>query len=204
MSNNWLAFVLVFVTTACATVKVKEPVSLASAYITYSKVKAKVRLPQGNEYSCKGYIAITRDSLICFRFFGPLSYEVVNGRIDRDFKVYDCINKRLFDNGFDLVKEKIGLSMNRLAWEDLLLTNFSGLKERLLQLNTLNLQIDSTTKQKRLMIDDNRFQCKITASLSGQLPKKIVIESKDNVGKYTIELDFLLISNDKRKCNFTY
>lgn len=205
MKAIWFVIVSLILASGCAGVKVNNNVFFNSSYIYYSKVKAKITLPSGNKYSTKGNIFLSRDTLICFRFFGPLSYEVVNGKIDTECKVYDCINQQLYDNGFKLIEEKVGLVMNREVVEDLLMAKFNELRTVLLSLNKISISIDSSGKQKELVIDDTRGRhCEITASIAGLIPKKIVIRTGDNAGESVIELDFLLISNDKRKCNFNY
>lgn len=200
------AFIIcVLFATACASVKVATTVQLNNRHILFNKVKVKIRLPQGNKYTCNGYISMVKDSLICFRFFGPLSYELVSGKIDQDLEVYDAINKQLYEDGFSLIRSKIGLNMSRGTLQALFLADFSTLKQELSLINPLKIQYDSTAKSKTLIIEDgNSTHTRITASLVGQIPRRIVIESKDLTGMYTIELDFLLISNDKRKCNFNY
>jgi len=202
---KYILFGLCLLLSSCVGSKFVEKASMDAEYISFTKVRAKVKSSKLGNLSCKGYIYLRRDTSLCFKFFGPLSYELLNGEFKHEFKIYDCYNKRLYDDVLELLKKKEGIIVNLKVVEDLLLANSKEFTKELLSLNEPYLQLDTIRKKGEVIIMvDNCVKYKVTIVKRGLLPKTIVIENKDEFDNYTIYLEFLSISNERKKCNFNF
>jgi hypothetical protein len=202
---KYIVFGLFLLLNSCVSSKLVEKASVDAEYISFTKVKVKVKSSKLGNLTCKGYIYLRKDTSLCFKFFGPLSYELINGEFKHEFKIYDCYNKRLYGNVLELLKKRDGIIINLKVVENLLLANSLGFTKELLSLNEPYMELDTMGKKGEVVIKINKsVKYQIRTVRRSLFPKTIVIECKDEFDNYSIYLEFLAISNERKKCTFNF
>jgi len=196
----------IFLLASCAGPRLVRKVSLNDQSISFTKVKLKIT---SNDYSIalKGYIYSLKDSSICFKFFGPLSIELMRGIVRSDFKVYDSFNKRLYSDVFNLIKQKYGFELNLSILQSLLISDLQECKSLLQKINSNKLKIDTLNcKRDELLIKSliNKDYYSIKFIKKQLLPSKIEIKYNGQNDRYNIVIQLISISNERKTCNFQF
>jgi len=196
-----------FLIASCASPRMVQEISLNNQSLSFTKVRLKINSNDYNGIVLKGYIYSLKDSSICFKFYGPLSIELLRGTVSRDFKVYDNFNKRLYNDVFGLIKQKSGFEINLSILQALLIADLEECKSRLLKINRDMLKIDSVNcKQDELLINglvsNDNYSIKFIKK--HLLPSKIEIKYTGISERYTIVIELFAISNERKSCNFQF
>lgn len=176
--------------------------SFNDKYVTFDKVKVSL----DKNIGLRGYVTIVRDSFICFKFYGPLGYGIVGGRLASTFQIIDYFNNKNIDDAISQISGKSGVVINRKVIEDILLFNTDSLKETLLQLNPrdLSMEVLERSKGKRVVIKHaiTKGEFILDYLWKTNLPKEIKIRYADLSDQWSVQIDIISVSNLSKKCNF--
>ena len=199
-------FLIIFV--SCQATKNLSNFSLNNKYLTFDKVRLHFDSNTIGEISLKGYISIVRDSLICFKFFGPFSYEVVSGLYSSNFSFFDNYNHRSFPDILMLIFQKSGIILDRNVLEFMLTSDLSAFISELEKLNQVNLRVERIEKKSLneiLIFNDVRNSLlKIQFMMKNSFLDKLSIIYKEDVDHWRVDLNVLEVTNNPKNCNFKF
>ena len=185
-----------------------ESVSFNQPYLTYKQVKVKLSTKAFGDVTLKGFISMTHDSSFCFKFYGPLSMEVVSGLFDDEFRIMDHVNNIAHKNALEELQKKTGIVLNRRIFEFLLVGKLGEVKNELETLNgsLLKFQLNDDKSVNELVIQNIARACKLSieCKYSGIIPQKIWIAYNDPSDKWSLRLEVISANNDRKRCNFDF
>lgn len=204
--KKWCFIVLFFV--SCSSSKVAPNFSMLERTITFDKTKISINSKSFGSITLKGYISLIKDSLLCFKFYGPLAYDVLSGVYSDTFKVMDNFNKIKYSTFDTHIFQLSGIVINRNVLEFLMLGKVLEVKREILKLNSNNIQIElNNGPYKRLLMISNTVDHKlyqIQCNLKNQIPASVVIYYKDDLTSWSAEIQNIYITNLTKKCNFGF
>jgi hypothetical protein len=193
---------LVIIFTNCSNTRILS-VNNNSPYINYEKVKLKLNINKSS-YSIKGFIYIIKDTSFCFRFWGPLGYEVGHGRIDSNFLFFDAINNIVHRDLKNKIETNTGLIITRNLLLNMLTGNIDSLSSELVKNNRGIVDISS---QNNLYLEINHLvslqKMSFKYSYNKNRLKNIFIKSTGKNTNLFVNIEILGYSNDKKICRFT-
>jgi hypothetical protein len=167
-----------------------------SNYISCDKVKCEIK-SSGFEHSLNGYIFINKiDSSLCFKFFGPLGINVLNGFISPSiFRISDNINNRKISAISSIVDTSLIKIPNNCFYDLFIGSN-----------NCLN-NFVSKNQTYHFHQKGNKF---LIYNLSNNLIYEIIsepykiVEIRSYVHDFKLSFKFISISNNFKNCNFEF
>lgn len=205
--GKWI-IVLCITFSACSGTKNISTFSPNDKHIDFEKTKIKLNSKTFGNITLKGYIYLVKDSLICFKFYGPFSYEVISGLYIDTFKIFDHFNKVKYANVENTIFSQAGVTINRQTLQFLLLGNVGEMKTELLKLNKSIFRIESNISSKKcellIFIDSEQKFLKFKFLLVNQIPKSVLISYKDPLTNWSANIQNVNITNHSKKCNFGF
>jgi hypothetical protein len=199
-----IGFILVFIVLGCNASRKFGDVDFSSRSILYDKVKVKVSTKTLGDLTLRGYINIYRDSFFCFKFYGPLAYELVSGYCKDKFFAYDHFNDVTHTDVLNELSRATGIVFNRNIFEELLAGNLTDLVKEIKDLNGTVLDI-STNHLTHSVVFTNTARNSLLSLLVNYrnlIPKEIELKYDGPVDKWTVKIAVLHVSNEQRRCNF--
>jgi len=176
-------------------------------YITY-QVKLKLETKSFKNVTLNGYFCLNRDSFLCFKFYGrPFGYEIVSGYFRNELLVFDHYNNILHSDALQQLISTTGIVFDRKIFEDMLTGELPGLKTRLENLNGTVLDIKMANQRMQSLEIANKprnARLNLLVNYRGQFPGKIELNYADLMDKWKVVIDILRVTNEQRKCNFSY
>ena len=150
--------------------------------------------------SLKGKIAVYKDSLVLFKFYGPLGLEVFSGQFDSVLNIkskYSDYLPPIDLNQFYLSK---GIHITRRAIEYLLLYRsdelFKELKGNSDSKFEISKSVVKSTKNVILLRDrQTNSDFRIILESGKRIPMTIVIDCKDTISFFRVSIDLLSVHN---------
>jgi hypothetical protein len=197
-------FLLLFTLLSCVSQK-KTP-TLRSDYLTYEKVKIKIKSLTYNG-QLKGYISISNvDTSICFRFFGPLGIPVTEGYLHDSLLLKDLINNKNYFDILNDIKKSTEISLSPKFLFSILSFNDSLMVSEIDHNNRLSIRNgNSFFSGKRFYVIEDRLNKKmveISFINKKSLPYALIIKYPYLNEFITIEFTILDISSRRKICNF--
>jgi hypothetical protein len=204
--RRFYLFVFTIFLISCVGGRFTETASFKDSHLSFSKVKLKMSSSSLGSINMKGYIYFVKDSLLCFKFFGPFSFELFSGRFDKVFTVYDAYNKRRYDDILNQILTKEGIAINLRVLQDLFSANQDSLQRTLQLLNKGRLEFETGRKVNQMIIKNSskHVEYQITWKKKHNLPTRLFILYRDSIETSSLDFEFVSISNDERKCNFEF
>jgi hypothetical protein len=201
--RRWFLIGLILV--SCKSTKFATNFSFDEKPVTYEKVKIAIKSQSFGNITLNGYISIIKDSLICFKFYGPFSIDVVSGVYTENFKVWDNYNKILYPDFDQHLQQISGLMINRKMLEYLLLGRVSDLQDEVLNVNSENYTISSNVGRTLVLSNAAGEKVyRIAFTIKNQIPSSILISYKDTSTSWSANIQNIYISNLTKKCNFGF
>jgi len=183
--------ILLFVT--CTSTKI----STFQNRVILDKVSLKVDL-NGEGYKAKGNISIFFDSIINFRFYGPLGFEVLKGSYYNSLNYVNTLEKRSYFEIENTILIKYNLRISRRAFEYFLLGNISNLKTEMAKLNPISAGLTMNFDKQSFSVYNNisRKSIVVFYKLDRAMPKIVFITLTDNKGmNIKIAMKYIHFSN---------
>ena len=202
--GRWIIFFCFFFY-SCAGVKTSFNFSSIDKHITFEKINVKFKSQPFGNIHLKGYIILCKDSLICFKFFGPLSMEVFSGVYLDTFKVYDRYNDVVYKNAESKIFSQTDIAINRQVIEFMLLGKIELLTQELMRINSPGMKFKQEIKDNKLKcitVDDLGKHFSIKFSLKSDIPGSIYLAFKDTYNEWECSIENISITNRIKKCNF--
>lgn len=194
-----------FVFFSCKTVKIQSSPQ-DFTYLNYSKVKLKIVSSSFGNYTLKGFINFIKDTSVCFKFYGPLSIEAVEGRLERNLDVKDVYNDRMYSNLLTTIMERDGIRITLRDVQNLFYGNVSFFLDSIQVSNSRSLRImkDSNLAKFTLVCLNNKAKYAFIVKKNKTLVKDLVIDYFDGSDFITIDFKVLASNNERRKCNVRF
>jgi hypothetical protein len=175
-------------------------------YLNYSKVKLKIVSSSFGNYTLKGFINFIKDTSVCFKFYGPLSIEAVEGRLERNLDVKDVYNDRMYSNLLTTIMERDGIRITLRDVQNLFYGNVSFFLDSIQVSNSRSLRImkDSNLAKFTLVCLNNKAKYAFIVKKNKTLVKDLVIDYFDGSDFITIDFKVLASNNERRKCNVRF
>jgi hypothetical protein len=192
---------------SCSPTRELKKVSFDSKYINYAKVKAKVNTNSYGNIRLKGHIYLVKDSLLYFKFYGPLSVEALSGVYQENFFVNDLYHNIKYTDVTKDIYIRTGIIFDRQVLQNLLVGDLILMKARLLQINDGYLRFDLGGSSRKpflsIISDKGMGQLRISMTKSKtMLLSKIFLECTKCIENWSLTFEFVEISNEKRKLKF--
>jgi hypothetical protein len=201
--KKWFLIGLILV--SCKSTKFAVNFSLLNKPITYEKTKIAIASKTFGNITLSGYISIIQDSILCFKFYGPFSMDVVSGVYSDRFKVRDNYNKILYTDFDQHIYSISGLFINKKIIESLLLGKVSDLQKEILKVNSENFTINNSGGRTIILSNTSGDKIyRIEYTLKNQLPSSVLISYKDTFTSWSANIQNFYISNLTKKCNFGF
>jgi hypothetical protein len=191
-------FILLF---SCSKTKLLVS-SNSSPYLNYDKVKFTLTLNQSRN-SFKGSVYILKDTSVCYRFWGPLGFELGYGSINKDFSFYDAVHNTSYKDLKSKMETITGLVMDKQILLYLLTGSVSSLSTEILKLNKEIISIKEINDHylelhHNVSHSDIYFKYKF----KGGYPVSILLKTNGNGNIFELKLEIIEISHDKKICRF--
>jgi len=203
MNRLYLYFFLIL-TVSCGHLRQIEKQCINGSSIYFSKVKVTFNSNENRLLTLRGYISILKDSLICFKFFGPLSYEVLSGYIDKNqYRIFDSYNKKLYSSYDSTFSQFNMVRFNEGLFESFILGKRSDFVDYSYSLNKGTI-IDTTRLfNNELSISDGSNRLKIKWSRNSFRVTSIDLKYSGG-GSYFIKIDLIAVSRERKDCKFRF
>jgi hypothetical protein len=186
---------------ACSTSKF-VPQNFSTNYLNYDKVRIKLTI-NNEDHSFKGYIRTVKDTSICFRFLGPLGYDLGKGNFTDRFVYFDEVNNIKYSDFQQQIENAAGIFINKQIIFDILTGNVDSLKSNIVSLNKGIVKIvkaDMTYLELYHTISNRTLNFKY--KYVNKLPSQINILSKGISNKFELQFEIIEISGIKKNCTF--
>jgi hypothetical protein len=195
-----VVFLLLFFTACGKTKLLTNPIP--SPYLNYDRIKLSLTVDR-SQYHFKGFIHMIKDTSACFRFWGPLGYEIGRGQIGDSFTYYDALNNLNYKDLKQQMENSSGLILNKSILLYLLSGKVDLLASELLKLNRGILSVK----------ESNNHYLELEHSVSHQtitfkytfikgIPAAMDIKSKGSGTIFELKLEINDISLEKKICRF--
>lgn len=183
---------------SCIGIRKNVDISLKSNYISFDKVKLKI-INNSIGFKSVGHIYLIKDSLISFKFWGPLGFELVKGEYNNNLNFYSYFDKKDYTNFDKKIFSTYHFKINRNSVEYLLLGDKLQFISEINKLNKDNSNIEINQSSNLILIKDTSENTKITIrfQMKYNYPKHIDILLEDNNGKMNIGIEISSINNTK-------
>ena len=190
---------------SCKTAKIQSS-SQDFTYLNYSKVKLKIVSSSFGNYTLKGFINFIKDTSVCFKFYGPLSIEAVEGRLERNLDVKDVYNDRMYSNLLKTIMERDGIRITLRDVQNLFYGNVSFFLDSIQVSNSRSLRIikDSNLANFTFVCLNNKAKYAFKVKKIKTLVKDLVIDYSNGTDFITIDFKVLASNNERRKCNVRF
>ncbi len=183
----------------CAASKIATTTVFSGSKFTFDKVKFTYS-DSSTEVTLKGRITVFRDSLVQFKFYGPVGVEVLSGKFDTALVLK---SNYLSDNNIHLIetiKHDIGVDINGKFVELLLSFKTDQVFQEILQqrksnFNVTLLQSTPVSKSISLVDSDTKSTYLITFVNCNKIPLRIIIERKAAVGFWKVLIEVYSLHN---------
>lgn len=154
--------------------------------VLIDKVKLRINY-HGEVLKAKGRISIFAysDSLVRFRFFGPMGFEVLHGTYGNSLDYFSNIEKQEYDNVEKSIYETYHFRIDRKCFTLFLIGDTEGLRHELSIINKENseIQILGTDNDLSIVNTINSEYFKVSYVLKNFFPKTISISLGDRSGE---------------------
>lgn len=175
-------------------------------YLNFSKVKLKVGSSSFGSYSLKGFINFIKDTSVCFKFYGPLSIEALEGRFDKTLDIKDVYNDRIFTDLLATIYEKDGIRIGLKDVQNLFFGNVSGFLDSIMNSNLHSLSIEKESNLSRFTLVSKGSKATYTFKIKKRqlYIDELVIDYTNGRDLMTIDFKVLAFNNERRKCNVRF
>jgi hypothetical protein len=169
--------------------------STNSKYISIDKIRLHV-IKNGDDLNGKGSIKIYKDSIINFRFFGPLGYEVLKGSYSHSLNVYSVLEKKNYEDLDLSLKVRYGIQLSRKCCEFLLIGDIDDLKLLFIQENLLNKDLRIITGPHLFEVTNirNGEYLRVSYRFKKDFPRKVIIYLGNGIENNEISMDYIKTS----------
>ncbi|HEY4787391.1 MAG TPA: hypothetical protein VIH57_15135 [Bacteroidales bacterium] len=189
---------------ACHSTRNISNFSWEAHQLTYDKVKVTISGSRTGTNVIKGYISMVKDSVICFKFYGPLSYPLFSGVYSSVFQLKDDYNNVRYGNAAEFIFQKFGFSIDRTSLEFLLEGKVEEFANRIKMLNTHNLKTEINNNTILFHIFETNGLLQFDFKFRKAMLSEIYVAYKDKLTQWTTDIDFLSVSNLSKTCNFRF
>jgi hypothetical protein len=189
---------------ACHSTRNISNFSWAARQLTYDKVKVTISGSRTRTNVIKGYISLVKDSVICFKFYGPLSLPLFSGVYSSAFQLKDDYNNVRYGNAADFIFQKFGFSIDRASLEFLLEGKVEEFANRIKMLNAHNLTTEINNNTILFHIFETNGLLQFDFKFRKAMLSEISVAYKDKLTQWTTDIDFLSVSNLSKTCNFRF
>ena len=155
---------------------------LSGSIVAFDKVKITYS-DENNSFSLKGKISVIKDSVVLFKFYGPMGIEVLSGKMDSALVLKSKYADSMPINLIEKIQKDFGVIINRKMMEYLLSFNYNEFYQQLKENVKSNLDVSMSaqnkSRQKILLIDnDTNSSYMITFIKKERFPLQILIDYK--------------------------
>jgi hypothetical protein len=174
----------------------------STVYLNYDKVKINCTINE-SKIKLNGFINQILDTTMCYRFWGPLGFEIGRGHINEQFPFYDAINKVNYTNIKDKLESIAGIFLNKSVFFALLSGQTDSLANKLIALNG-DIVIVKELKPDYLFLENkiSRNTISFKYKYANNNLKFIIINSISFRSKFDLHLEIVEISRNKKICKF--
>ena len=177
-----IIFLLIFLV-SCSVGKIAVSEVLSGSTIAFDRVKISYT-DENNSVSLKGKISVFKDSVVLFKFFGPMGIEVLSGKIDSVLVFKSKYADNFQINLIDKIQKDFGVRINRKMMEYLLSFNYNGFFQELKNNVKSNLDVTMSAQNNSrhiisLIENDINSSYVITFVKKDKFPLQILVDYKD-------------------------
>ena len=167
---------------SCSVGKIAVSEMLSGSIVAFDKVKITYS-DENNSFSLKGKISVIKDSVVLFKFYGPMGIEVLSGKMDSALVLKSKYADSMPINLIEKIQKDFGVIINRKMMEYLLSFNYNEFYQQLKENVKSNLDVSMSaqnkSRQKILLIDnDTNSSYMITFIKKERFPLQILIDYK--------------------------
>lgn len=192
---------------SCCLTQHSKSLDITSSYFSFTKVKLKIKSTSFGSIELRGFIRSVKDTVFCFKFFGPLSMEVLRGRIDTSFIAYDSYHKQLYENLFEVCANEYHLNLNLELIQNLLFGRIYNFEQEFARSNPewSFFNFDTSPKGSFKYINSTKgLEFSVNCSSTKGIPKELALIFKSDYGITTFKFTFISVTNEKTGCNFKF
>lgn len=173
-------YILLFLLVSCSSSRLSIGTIFLESTIIYDKVKLSYS-DNFNKVILRGKVTISKDSLIKFKFFGPLGVEAVSGKFVTILELQSQFTDSLSEKISSKLYDTFGFQLERKMVENLLLFNSLKLYEQLVVTcpSTISVGLSHSGFNKSVitLVDHNRKSSSmITFVTKERFPLEIYME----------------------------
>ncbi len=176
-----IIFLFIFLV-SCTVGKIAVSEELSGSTVAFDRVKISYT-DENNSVSLKGKITVFKDSVVLFKFFGPIGVEVLSGKIDSVLVIKSKYADNIQNNLIDRIQKDFGVRINRKMMEYLVLFKYTEFFQELKNNVKSNLKVTMSVQNNSRHIisiieNDTNSSYVITFVKKNKFPLQILVDYK--------------------------